>query len=163
MTTSQQRRQWHQLDNDGSKKEARFTGLGIKERERERERKRGERESDTNWSSKTQLFSFLISHRLGRFLRVREKKLMTLCLLPLESITHIFGLGFGFCYWVFFPLSLFVLGVCVDGGKRIGLLLVLLKMDWWVCVCILAGSVYICVCVLAGFVYVFLLDLVFVF
>ena len=23
-------------------------------------------------------------------------------LLPLESITHIFGLGFGFCYWVFF-------------------------------------------------------------
>ena len=46
MTTSQQRRQWHQLDNDSSKKEARFTGLGIKERERERER--GERESDTN-------------------------------------------------------------------------------------------------------------------
>ena len=29
----------------------------------------------------------------------------------------------------FFHLSLFVLGVCVDGGKRIGLLLVLLKMD----------------------------------
>ena len=38
-------------------------------------------------------------------------------------------LGFGFCYWVFFHFSLFVLGVCVDGGKRIGLLLVLLKMD----------------------------------
>ena len=29
----------------------------------------------------------------------------------------------------FFHLNLFVLGVCVDGGKRIGLLLVLLKMD----------------------------------
>ena len=29
----------------------------------------------------------------------------------------------------FFHLSLFVLGVCVDGGKRIGLLLVLLKMN----------------------------------
>ena len=29
----------------------------------------------------------------------------------------------------FFHLSLFVLGVCVDGGKQIGLLLVLLKMD----------------------------------
>ena len=52
----------------------------------------------------------------------------------------------------FFHLSLFVLGVCVDGGKQIGLLLVLLKMDWWVCVC---------VCILAGFVFVFvfLLDL----
>ena len=29
----------------------------------------------------------------------------------------------------FFHLSLFVLGICVDGGKRIVLLLVLLKMD----------------------------------
>ena len=29
----------------------------------------------------------------------------------------------------FFHLSLFVLGVCVDGDKLIGLLLVLLKMD----------------------------------
>ena len=29
----------------------------------------------------------------------------------------------------FFHLSLFVLGICEDGGKRIGLLLVLLKMD----------------------------------
>ena len=29
----------------------------------------------------------------------------------------------------FFHLSLFILGVCVDGGKQIGLLLVLLKMD----------------------------------
>ena len=55
--------------------------------------------------------------------------LRPLDLLPLQSITHIFGLGFGFCYWVFFHLSLFVLGVCVDGGKQIGLLLVLLKMD----------------------------------
>ena len=36
-----------------------------------------------------------------------------------------------FRIWLFFlfHLSLFVLGVCVDGGKRIGLLLVLLKMD----------------------------------
>ena len=32
-------------------------------------------------------------------------------------------------FFFFFHLSLFVLGVCVDGGKRIGLLLVLLKMD----------------------------------
>ena len=76
----------------------------------------------------------------------------------------------------FFHLSLFVLGVCVDGDKLIGLLLVLLKMDWWVCVCILAGIIYICVCVLAGFVcicvcvcvvtgfvFVFLLNLVFIF
>ena len=56
--------------------------------------------------------------------------LWPLDLLPLQLITHIIGLGFGFCYWVFFfHLSLFVLGVCVDGGKRIGLLLVLLKMD----------------------------------
>ena len=29
----------------------------------------------------------------------------------------------------FFHLNLFVLEVCVDGGKQIGLLLVLLKMD----------------------------------
>ena len=36
MTTSQWRRQWHQLDNDDGKKEARFIGLGIWERERER-------------------------------------------------------------------------------------------------------------------------------
>ena len=28
--------------------------------------------------------------------------LQPLDLPPLQSITHIFGLGFGFCYWVFF-------------------------------------------------------------
>ena len=39
------------------------------------------------------------------------------------SIWHLL-LGF-----FFFHLSLFVLGVCVDGGKGIGLLLVLLKMN----------------------------------
>ena len=45
-------------------------------------------------------FKFLIG-RVGFYGSVR-KKLMMLCLLPLELITHIFGLGFGFCYWVFF-------------------------------------------------------------
>ena len=62
----------------------------------------------------------------------------------------------------FVHLSFFVLGVCVDGGKRIGLL-VLLKMDWWVCVCILAGFVFVFLLDLSAFVYVFLLNLVFVF
>ena len=68
-----------------------------------------------------------------------------------------------FRIWVFFffHLRLFVLGVCVDGGKRIGLLLVLLKMDWWVCVCILAGFVFVFLLDLSTFVFVFvfLLDL----
>ena len=59
----------------------------------------------------------------------------------------------------FFHLSLFVLGVWVDGGKRIGLLLVLLRMDWWVCVCILAGFVFVFLLDLSTFVFVFLLDL----
>ena len=62
-----------------------------------------------------------------------------------------------------FHLSLFVLGVCVDGGKRIGLLLVLLKMNRWVCVCILAGFVFVFLLDLSAFVFVlvfmFLLDL----
>ena len=63
----------------------------------------------------------------------------------------------------FFHLSLFVLGICEDGGKRIGLLLVLLKMDWWVCVCVLAGFVFVFFMDLSTFVFVFLHNLVFVF
>ena len=61
----------------------------------------------------------------------------------------------------FFHLSLFVLGVCVDGGKWIRLLLVLLKMDWWVYVCILARFVFVFLLDLSTFVFVFvfLLDL----
>ena len=49
-----------------------------------------------------------------------------------ESVLFYLAMGvwdLAFVIGFFFHFSLFVLGVCVDGGKRIGLLLVLLKMD----------------------------------
>ena len=162
MTTSQRRRQWHQLDNGGDKKEARFNGW-ERERERERERK------TWIWDWSVKLIQWNPSIFLLNFSRVGSVSTG-----PWEKIddvvfasTRINYPYLWFRIWFlllgFFHLSLFVLGVFVDGGKRIGLLLVLLKIDWWVCVCILAGFVCICVCVLAGFVFLFLLNLMFVF